>query len=140
MRGPRIVSERPGFDPAPAGEVLAPPASTASDTAWRLRLALVWGGAGFAAGATFWHLVGFWAFLSEGVLDRAPEAHAALASTAAPVVLVDANRCTSLTLDRRAKETLAHPCPGNGLALRTGSDRDERGDMVAEQPTGDRAD
>ncbi len=116
------------------------PAATPSRPASQLWAALLWGGLGFVAGAVFWHLVGFWSFLSEVVLDRTTGPQAAEASSPpiglpAKVVLVDTARCTALALDRRAKLTLAVPCPEDGLALRLEPDNDAREDLaVLAQP------
>jgi hypothetical protein len=107
--------------------------------AWRWRVALVWGALGFVAGATFWHVGGFWSFLSEGALDRGPKAEAGVvtatlssAETGAPsVVLVDADRCTTLSLDRRSNVTVARPCANGGLELRLESDGGVRDDLAA---------
>jgi hypothetical protein len=115
---------------------LPPEPTAASSRAGRqLWAALVWGGLGFVAGAVFWHLVGFWSFLSEVVLDRttgpqAAEAASAPTGLSAKVVLVDSATCTALALDRRAKLTLALPCPEDGLALRLEPQKDAREDLV----------
>jgi hypothetical protein len=92
----------------------------------RLRTALVWCSLGFVAGAAFWHVVGLRSFVSEQILNRTLGASAALAFVAPkpttvsqpPVVVVDTNRCTMLTLDRRSNNTMAQPCPTSRLALR----------------------
>lgn len=38
----------------------------------------LWGGAGFVLGAVFWHLVGFWSFVSE-IVYKGPEGGASVA-------------------------------------------------------------
>jgi len=116
MRKARIVSTRL----QPASQAVQAKAGR------RLRAAVVSCGLGFVAGAVFWHFVGFWSYLSEQILDRTLGANAAFA-LAAPkptaadqpaIVVVDTNRCTMLTLDRRSNSTLAQPCPTTDLALR----------------------
>ena len=116
----------------------------------RVLTALLWGGLGFIAGAVFWHLVGFWSFVTEVVLDRT----AAQATVVAPpsrlnaiptVVLVEADRCTTLALDRRRNRTIAAPCTNDGMALRLVPDPGARDDLAALehphlQPTGYRPD
>ncbi len=140
MRGVRIVSERPDCRPAPDVNSLDRQTDEARlSRAWRWRVALAWGGLGFVAGATFWHLVGFWSFLSEVVLDHGPKAQAAAMSAPPPqaysslptIVLIDTDRCTALLLDRRAKVTVARPCPKSGLALRLETDGGARDDLAA---------
>ncbi len=118
MRKARIVFERP----VPATELEVVPANTA----WRLRAGFAWAGLGFVVGAVFWHFVGFWSFLSGVVLDRIPSANAAVISAAPdrplagqpPIIVVDTNRCTMLSLDRRTNLTVGQPCPAISLALR----------------------
>ncbi len=111
-------------------------ATVPPDEAARLRAALLWGSLGFIAGAVFWHLVGFWSFISEVVLDRTPVAQAAVvapptANTIPTVVLVEANRCTTLALDRRSNLTVAVPCANDGLALRLLPQTAIRADLAA---------
>jgi hypothetical protein len=94
-----------------------------------VRSALAWGGLGFVTGAIFWHVVGFWTFLSDVVLkapDRAAKA-ALLSAAAVParpktnlptVYMVEPATCSALALDRQSNRTMLQPCPANGLALR----------------------
>jgi len=136
MREARIVSERLGRRPEPQPN--SGPRNIPSNTVWQLRTALVWGGLGFLAGAVFWHLVGFWSFLSEVVLDRTPSAEAAvlapqperLGAGEPPVIVIDTNRCTMLTLDRRSNLTTAQPCPTSRLALQVKPDTSQREDLA----------
>jgi hypothetical protein len=119
MRASRIVSTR----------------SNAPKSTGRLRAALLWGGMGFVAGAVFWHLVGFWSFMAEVVLDRTAAAQAAVGapprSNAVPtVILVQADRCTTLALKRRSNLTVAVPCANDGLALRLVPDAGARDDLA----------
>jgi hypothetical protein len=136
MRAARIVSKSSelasGRMPSARDEPENSPRSTR-----RLRGALLWGGLGFIAGAVFWHLVGFWSFVAEVVLDRTA---AAQASVVAPppasnavhgVVLVEAARCTTLVLDRRSNLTMALPCSNDGLALRLVPETAVRDDLAA---------
>jgi hypothetical protein len=93
---------------------------------------------GFLAGAVFWHLVGFWSFLSEVVLDRTPSAEAAVLSPQPerlgagepPGIVIDTNRCTMLTLDRRSNLTTARACPTSRLALQVKPDTSQREDLA----------
>jgi len=138
MRAGRIVSGRPDSVAEPAAGALPDPpqTTTPSNPIRGLQAALVWGGLGFLAGAVFWHLVGFWSFVSDVVLDRTPAAHASVAVPPPPrtvppkVVLIDADRCTALALDRRSKLTMARPCPKNGLALRLEPENGRREDLT----------
>lgn len=99
----------------------------------RAHSAIAWAGLGFVTGAIFWHVVGFWTFLSNVVLKGAtdPVAKTVLAGAAPSptatsstkrklptIYLVDAAKCTALALDRRSNRTSLAPCPENGLALR----------------------
>jgi hypothetical protein len=102
---------------------------------------------GFLGGAMFWHAVGFWAFMSDVVLDST-DANAVSAQAALPgdmmlvtgslptIYLVDPRSCTSLELDRQANRTVLRPCPGDGLALRLEVD-DDREDLAAASPGSD---
>ncbi len=136
MRAARIVSTQSGLG---IGRTPAAPIEhdrRSSKTTGRLRAALLWGGLGFIAGAVFWHLVGFWSFIAEVVLDRAPAAQASVVappSTASvpTVVLVEADRCTTLALDRRSNLTLAVPCANDGSQLRLLPDTATRTDLTA---------
>ena len=103
--------------------------NTANTTAFiprrrTFRAALLWSVAGFFAGASFWHAVGFWRFISDVVFDAAPSS-AAMAAVARPsqvslptIYLVDPANCTALILDRKTNSTVMRPCPEKGLALR----------------------
>lgn len=135
MRASRIVSTR-----SDTGEERAPSAPTgvherSPKSAGRLRAALLWGGMGFVAGAVFWHLVGFWSFVAEVVLDRTAAAQAAAAapprSNGVPtVILVKADRCTTLALNRRSNLTVAAPCVNDGMALRLVPETGTRDDLA----------
>ena len=79
---------------------------------------------GFAAGAIFWHLVGFWQFIGEVVLDRPAEVRAELAAmgttpriAAPPIVTgsITAGNCVRLTLDRSAGAIVAEPCRAGAI-------------------------
>jgi hypothetical protein len=134
MRKARIVSTRS----QPAQQPKAGPTKARR----LLRMAAVWCGLGFVSGAAFWHFVGFWSFLSEEILDRtlsATPAAAAIASQPAgpdqpPIVVVDTNRCTMLTLDRRTNYTRALPCPTGRLAMRFVPETGIRADRASFRP------
>jgi len=114
-----------------------------------MRSAIVWGGVGFLAGAAFWHAVGFWAFVSnvvlngaagtygEGVRAQAPAALVAQSSDMRlpTVYLIDPANCTALALDRPSNRTEQTPCPDGGLALRLepGSEREDLAVLTAAQ-------
>lgn len=84
-----------------------------------------WIAIGFLAGALFWHLVGFWNFVSKAVFqsDNNPVATAAKPSEPPPVqpltVAVNtrgakagkASTCVVLVLDRLGGTTRQAPCP-----------------------------
>jgi hypothetical protein len=79
---------------------------------------------GFAAGAIFWHLVGFWQFIGEVVLDRPNELRAELAAmgtlpraAAPPIVtgsIADGN-CVRLTLNRATGAIVTEPCRAGAI-------------------------
>jgi hypothetical protein len=131
MRLARSVPDRPGHGRPHTDR-------TQANSGRRLAAALVWSGLGFLAGAIFWHVLGFGSFAPAVGLNRTSGARAADASlplapaSAVPttVVLVDADRCTALALDRRSKLTEARPCPKDGLALRLEPDSGARGDLA----------
>jgi hypothetical protein len=136
MREARIVSTQSelGVGRAPSAPVNS--SNRSVKRAGRLRAALLWGGLGFIAGAVFWHLVGFWSFIAEVVLDRAPAAQAAVvappsAVSGPTVVLVEAERCTTLALDRSSNLTMAVPCANEGAELRLLPDTATRADLAA---------
>jgi len=79
--------------------------------------------------------VGFWSFIAEVVLDGTPTAQAAVvvptrARSVPTVVLVEANRCTTLALDRRSNLTMAVPCANDGMALRLLPETGTRDDLA----------
>jgi len=135
MRASRIVSTR-----SDTGAERAPSAPTAiyenaPKSNGRLRAALLCGGMGFVAGAVFWHLVGFWSFMAEVVLDRTAAAQAAVGPPprldgVPSVILVKADRCTTLALNRRSNLTVAVPCANDGLALRLLPETATRDDLA----------
>jgi hypothetical protein len=105
-----------------------------------------WGGSGFIAGALVWHIVGFWMFVSDVVLNandpRARALDAFLPSLASPAPAQKAMSripesaviaapaafkhatagtqfaCVSLALDRSAGSTQAQSCKGTAADLR----------------------
>jgi hypothetical protein len=73
----------------------------------------------------FWYAVGFWRFVSDVVLDSAPQLAPTITAVAQPsrpslptIHLVDPVNCTALILDRKTNSTEMRPCPQEGLALR----------------------
>jgi hypothetical protein len=105
----------------------APPAIRA-----RMRFAgkLAWSAAGFLIGAAFWHVVGFWSFVSYVVLGG-PDPATYLASSARIVSIASADQaparpapatgahpaCVTLALDRTTGETRLEPCEATAVAL-----------------------
>lgn len=68
-----------------------------------------WGFGGFLIGAIFWHMIGFWGFLSAVVL-KGPEAGVSVISR--PVVVpAGLPNCTGLALNRTTGRTTSVPCP-----------------------------
>ncbi|MBN9277657.1 MAG: hypothetical protein J0I57_08480 [Hyphomicrobium sp.] len=68
---------------------------------------LVWGFAGFLIGAMFWHVIGFWGFLSDVVL-KGPEPQASVVVNEAPTAMLP--NCTTLALNRATGMTTSVPC------------------------------
>jgi hypothetical protein len=90
---------------------------------------LAWCAAGFLIGAAFWHVVGFWSFISYVVLGG-PDGSANFVSpqivsvasadqAPAPPALAAKGRpaCITLALDRATGETRPEPCEASALAL-----------------------
>ncbi len=87
--------------------------------------AVLWGGSGFVVGAMFWHVIGFWDFMSHVVLG-APESRRSQAEasgwatqvittptpgrTTTKRTTVAAN-CTTMAIDRTRGVTASKPCP-----------------------------
>lgn len=77
---------------------------------------LGWAVIGFLIGATFWHFVGFWSFVSDVVLaehspHRAQETSRPLASVSVEdAALALGASCTALALNRRTGHTSAAGC------------------------------
>jgi hypothetical protein len=101
--------------------------------------------AGFAAGVTFWHLVGFWGFISTVVHkpERPVRAQADLAidgdvgtaltlpvRRAAQTVDASVAACSSLVLGRETNDIRVLPCPVNAQPLPDGGGA-TRGDLEA---------
>jgi len=133
MRAVRIEPQLPGLRPAPAPcpePVANVEVAPAGRSPWR---AILWATLGFVTGAVFWHVVGFWTFVSDVVLNRPLDAGGILRAEA-PVVavptiyLVDPATCTALMLDRQTNQTVVRPCPQDGLALRL-QPEGRRGDL-----------
>ena len=116
----------------PMPPVLAAPIRELDRSAGNRRSTILWGLFGFLMGAVFWHVVGFWDFVTNVVQkrDRPPTVfERALSSTLvgsedgeiqaiAEQVLAErehraqtvAQTCTTLTLDRADGRTSAYPC------------------------------
>jgi len=136
MRKARIVSARP--------RSAVQPEPVAAGARWWRRTAVVCCSLGFVSGAVVWHFAGVGSFLSESANAAAASlAPKAAAADRTPIVVVDTNRCTMLTLDRRANNTVAQPCPATNLALRfepgTGV-REDMADFAQLQAVGYRTD
>lgn len=114
----------PWFAPArPAPKRVAPPAPANRLGDWPS--ALIWGGGGFVVGAVFWHLIGFWSFVSAVVLGdtdhRRTTAEAQKGWTThvigPPSPARTTNRrtaatpCTALAIDRTGGATASRSCP-----------------------------
>ena len=67
----------------------------------------IWGFGGFLIGAAFWHLIGFWGFLSTVVLKGPEPQVSVVARQADPAML---RNCTDLALNRSTGQTYAVPC------------------------------
>lgn len=93
----------------------APSAAQRSGTA-RWGSAAAWAGAGFVVGATVWHFVGFWSFVTLAVLGG-PEWEQSTRS-ARPVATI---ACATLALDRKTGLTrLLDGCDDLALATQQG--------------------
>lgn len=111
----------------------APDDVTTSVRSIRIPAGASWMTLGFILGAAFWHLVGFWGFLSHVVLhDRADGSPSTaivrkndvLAATK-KAAIEGSRTCAKLVRDRSGGSTRAEPCDPNdpilhysGLALR----------------------
>lgn len=142
---------------------LVPKAALVSATAPRRRrdfTGLIWGCTGFAAGILAWHVVGFWSFVSNVVLNaNGPRSDAlesliphlaASPSTKAPEPVAMANNaatqprarrvaftapfaCVALSMDRQAGDTSLVKCDNStGVMRDAGFNR--RSDKLALQP------
>jgi hypothetical protein len=87
----------------------------------RVTPALLWGGIGFVLGALFWHLVGFWSFVSDVVLNAT--------SSGPPVAIMRKNDLQLLA--RKAAAEAAKTCiklvrnPSGGDATARACDPDD---------------
>ncbi len=117
---PRQTPAAP-FRPAP--KRLPSPASEQRTSS--VASAVVWGGSGFVVGAVFWHLIGFWSFVSTVVLGDT-DARRTMAEgqkgwstqiIGPPSPVRTTSRrpspptCTALSIDRASGVTAAKPCP-----------------------------
>lgn len=75
---------------------------------FRDRSTLLWALAGFVIGAGFWHLVGFWSFMS-GVVLQGPEQRIVLPKLG-PAGTRIAN-CSAFAINRRTGAATTEPCP-----------------------------
>lgn len=79
---------------------------------------IAWGLGGFLIGAIFWHLIGFWGFLSTVVL-KGPDTAVSVVARQQPILATRQQaiqpatlpNCTVLVLDRSTGLTFAVPCP-----------------------------
>jgi hypothetical protein len=79
---------------------------------------IAWGLGGFLIGAIFWHLIGFWSFLSAVVL-KGPDTTMSVVIRQQPVIVARQQavrpatlpNCTVLVLDRSTGLTSGVPCP-----------------------------
>ncbi len=140
-----IRSARLEIEPAPARR------PTASERA-RFTAPLLWCALGFLSGAIFWHVVGFWGFVSTAVFegDKArpqiaagttpletgsidTRKAAATAAKTSPVKSVLA--CAALTLDRSSGQTSMSACSANAWHLRhTGDSRRQDRQLAVGNP------
>lgn len=89
------------------------------------RTALFWAGLGFVIGAAFWHLIGFWSFVSYVVLNgdgSVPHTQAVVrkndVQAASKRAAVEAARsCVKLVRSRSDANTAAVPCDPNDRIL-----------------------
>jgi hypothetical protein len=100
------------------------PTMTRAERAWQSARSLpaAWCAVGFLAGAIFWHLVGFWGFVSDAVFRggvsntseiAAAEPGTTQKTTRRLVVSTKQASCAMLALDRITGETTAGPCPAD---------------------------
>jgi hypothetical protein len=100
----------------------SPPALSNNRPRTGLAGKLAWSAAGFLIGAAFWHVIGFWSFVSYVVLGN-PDSGAYLASSARIVSIAAADQaparptCITLALDRATGHTRPEPCEATALAL-----------------------
>ncbi len=121
----------------------------------RVTLPLVWCGLGFAAGIVASHLIGFWSFVSNVVVNgrdgHATRTAVSTVATTAPRsdiaqkvvinppeaeragVTAAAARCIALSIDRALGQTHRAGCEAQETALRDAGFR-RRGDLVAARP------
>jgi hypothetical protein len=66
-----------------------------------------WAFGGFLIGASFWHVLGFWAVLGEAVLKRPEPQVSVVARMLLPMSLPN---CTTLALNRADGRTISVPC------------------------------
>jgi hypothetical protein len=128
--GPAALSAS-GIDGKPAAARAAATARSDAPRPFGIVGRLVWCTLGFLAGAAFWHLVGFWSFISYVVLGG-PEPGSEIFS-ARPAQVASADRlaysppvagkartgaaCVTLALDRVRGETRREPCETSAPAL-----------------------
>ncbi len=93
---------------------------------------VAYGVLGFVLGAVFWHLVGFWDFIGHIMFKGTVATEQGLAGTLQPIklrervsgvdtmaIMLSAQTCTSLQLDRTSGETRSEPCGNETASVRS---------------------
>jgi hypothetical protein len=103
---------------------------------------ILWASGGFVAGVAFWHLVGFWSFVSTAVVaDReVPKSASAVPSSPRSIPLETGSvqrpsaGCVSLALNRAKGETRPVPC-ATGLFHHVDAGLGMKGDRLSHAGT-----
>lgn len=119
---PPVTQPRRAAKPRPAGSGAPTTAGEPSRT-HSVGTALLWGGAGFIVGAVFWHLIGFWDFMTAVILGHPESRRQDAASTWSTQVIAQpipgrtprrpaaVSSCSTITMDRVNGAATAKPCP-----------------------------
>lgn len=119
---PPVTQPRRAAKPRPAGSGAPTTARTPSRT-HSVGTALLWGGAGFIVGAVFWHLIGFWDFMTAVILGHPESRRQDAASAWSTQVIAQpipgrttrrpppTSSCSTIAMDRANGSTMAKPCP-----------------------------
>ncbi len=118
----RKLAERTGDTGVPVAE-LHPRSASRS---------MAYGLLGFLLGAVFWHFVGFWDFIGHIMFKGTVVTEQELAGTLQPIklrervsgvdsmaIMLSAQACTSLQLDRTSGETRSEPCVTETASVRS---------------------